>query len=528
MLLCGLLPLRSVKDFIVVAGWKRSVLTVALAGIAPWSAATSQIPQSSAQAKCVAPPASNVANEQGGVVVRFATPPAAGEFDALTASALSARLSESLSSILEASVRAATLQRDSLSSSSGAAQLRVSPPDERWLITGEVSNMGDVVTVNWRVLDTRSGRQVRAGRSRDNLIWMPRLATALLRAVGSSVGADRRALAGVAALEQHRATTSPPAMRAYLTGLYRLGSFGATAYKAAIGDFQSALRLDPSFVDAYLGLATAHLRIVEWGDSASARGRDPRLVAAGEAVNQALVREPWSERALSLLAQVHIARDEPVAASIAVDALRRSGARQAEVAWLTAEIRQVQGNTTAASQALADAGSRIWGHVPALFLRAEIDRRQGRPQLACLALNRVLTLDAAWAPAYVMRALVRADLGDRRGGWADAELAGRLGRAEWGTAVSALIDISMGEARTVRLRARQRLSVDPDATLPWMDALLRAAVFHALGDPERARFALETLPCRDYRRRTLDGDPLLRFLRIPGDCRVSRQPASTE
>jgi tetratricopeptide (TPR) repeat protein len=462
------------------------------------------------------------------VVVRFVTPPGANAFDALTASALSTRLTESLASILEASVRTENPLRDSLASAAGPEQLRVSPADDRWIITGDVSSAGDIVTVNWRVIDSRSGRHIRAGRTADNLISLPRLAATLLSAVGSPVGAESRAVARTASAMQRHATMSRQAMQAYLTGLYRLGSFGASAYKAAIEDFQSALRLDPGFVDGYLGLATAHLRIVAWGDSASARGRVQRLASAGEAVNRALALDPWSEQALSLLAQVHIARDEPVAASMAVDALRRIGARPAEVAWLTAEIRQVQGNATAASQALFDAGSRNWGHVPALFLRAELDRRQGRSQSACLALNRILVLDAAWAPAYVMRALVRADLGDRRGGWADAELAGRLGRVEWGTAVSALIDISMGEARTVRYRARQGLGVAADATLPWMDALLRAAVFHALGDPERARFALAALPCRDYRRRTLDGDPLLRFLRIPSDCRVSRQPASTE
>jgi len=490
--------------------------------------AAAQIAQSSAPASCVASPTNSTMSEQGGVVVRFVTPPGADAFDALTASALSARLTESLASILEASVRTETPLRDSLASSAGPEQLRLLPADDRWLLTGEVNGAGDIVTVNWRAIDVRSGRQVSAGRTRDSLTSLPRLTAALLTAVGSPVGAESRALARAAALLQRRATHSRQAMQVYLTGLYRLRTFGASAQKAAVGDFQSALRLDPRFVDAYLGLATAHLRIAEWGDSASARGRAQRLVSAGEAVNRALALDPWSEQALSLLAQVHIARDEPVAASMAVDALRRSGARPAEVAWLTAEIRQVQGNATAASHALVEAGSRIWGHVPALFLQAELDRRQGRSQSACLALNRILVLDAAWAPAYVMRALVRADLGDRRGGWADAELAGRLGRVEWGMAVSALIDISMGEARTVRYRARQGLSVAADATLPWMDALLRAAVFHALGDPERARFALATLPCRDYRRRTLDGDPLLRFLRIPADCRVSRQPASTE
>jgi hypothetical protein len=126
-----------------------------------------------------------------------------------------------------------------------------------------------------------------------------------------------------------------------------------------------------------------------------------------------------------------------------------------------------------------------------------------------------------------MRALVRAELGDRRGGWADAELAARLGRPEWGAAAAALIDVSMGDEIAVRRRVRETLRVEPEATLPWLDALLRAAVFHAVGDAQRARAALAAMPCNDYRRRTLAGDPLLRYLRVPTECRVSRQPAST-
>jgi hypothetical protein len=85
----------------------------------------------------------------------------------------------------------------------------------------------------------------------------------------------------------------------------------------------------------------------------------------------------------------------------------------------------------------------------------------------------------------------------------------------------------MGDVLTVRQRVRETLRIEPEATLPWMDALLRGAVFHAVGDAERARTALAAMPCGDYRRPLLAGDPLLRYLRIPTECRLSRRPAST-
>jgi tetratricopeptide (TPR) repeat protein len=506
----------------------RVIRAAVMAWITPWHDALSQTPQSSAPASCVAPATQRTTNEQGGVVVRFATAPGAKPFDVLTGSALAARLADALSAILETSVRAGVTARDSLDPAVlHQESLRALSADDRWLITGDVSSTADVVTVTWRVVDARSGREVSTGRARDSLIWLPRLTGALLGAVGGQVGADRSALVRAAASMQHRATTSRQAIDPYLGGLFELTAFGARSYKVAIERFRTALTMDSTFVDAYLGLATAQLRIVEWGDSVSARGRDPRLASAKDAVNRALALDPNSVRALSLLAQVHLARDEPVVAGIAVAALRQRGARPGDIAWLEAEVHRAQGDSLAARRIITDAGARIWGHVPGLFLRAELERRQGRSQLACMTLSRILRIDPAWGPAYVMRALVRANLGDRRGGWADAELAARLGRPEWGAAATALIDISMGDARTVRPRARQLLNVEPDATLPWMDALLRAAVFHALGDAPRARAAIAAMPCRDDHRRMLAGDPLLRALRIPTECRVSRRPVST-
>jgi iduronate 2-sulfatase len=96
-----------------------------------------------------------------------------------------------------------------------------------------------------------------------------------------------------------------------------------------------------------------------------------------------------------------------------------------------------------------------------------------------------------------------------------------------GEATAALIDVSMGDVAAVRRVARQKFRIDDTATLPWLDALLRASVFDAIGEGDRAQQVLAAMPCDDYRRRFLAGDPLLRLLRIPARCQVSRPPTST-
>jgi hypothetical protein len=86
----------------------------------------------------------------------------------------------------------------------------------------------------------------------------------------------------------------------------------------------------------------------------------------------------------------------------------------------------------------------------------------------------------------------------------------------------------MGDVSRVKRLARRDLAVREESTLAWLDVLLRAAVFRGTNDTQRAQQALAAMPCDDYRRRYLAGDPLLAPLPLPRRCKVSRKPAASE
>lgn len=480
-------------------------------------------------ATCTVSGGRDVGANTDGVVVRFAASAGASPLDALTARALSTWLSHELGARAVAPVRPALAGADTGSRSLDTTELvRLLEAGERWVISGDVRESRDGVVVRWRVFDARLGREVGTGQIRDDLLWLPRLTGALLNAVGTRTGMASDVLARRSARLRTRSTPSRKAMESYLAALYDIESFDVEAQERAVLTLPKVLALDPAFAGAWFALARAEVHAVSWGDRPTRRGRSARLDAAKRAANRALALDPADVRNLALLAQIHLLRNEPLAAEQVLTGLQRSAGSLDEVSWLRAELARARGDSLTADRVVDEAGTRIGEHVPMLFLRAELERRRGRPQLACLALNRIIVLDANWAPAYVMRALVRTALGDRRGGWADAEIVSRLGRPQWGAATAALIDVSMGDVATVRRLARQQFRAEDTHTLPWLDALLRAAVFHATNDPLRARQVLGTMSCDDYRRRSLAGDPLLKFLRVPARCRVSRPPVSSE
>jgi tetratricopeptide (TPR) repeat protein len=478
-------------------------------------------------ASCAIAPLPDSGGMTNGVMVRFAAGPGAQPLDALAAHAVGTRLSSELRALASAPVRAASSKADTnMRALDAAAMARLLESGERWIISGDVRETGKNVQVRWRIVDVRLGREVASGTVEDDLLWMPRLTGVVLEAVGEKIGVSRSLLAQARARQRFRYTTSREAMELYLAALYDVESFESRAQLNAIVALSKALVLDPTFSAAWYALGVAQVHAAYWGETA--RGRDQRLASAMQAANRALAVQPTDAGTLALLARVHLLRNEPAAATQALDALRSIAPRADEVAWLRSELARVRGDSTDAEAIIREAGSSIVEHVPTLFLRAEWERRRGRPQLACLALNRIVVLNETWAPAYVMRALVRSKLGDRRGGWADAEIVSRLGRPAWGAATTALIDLSMGDVNRVRRIARRDLAVRAESTLAWLDVLLRAAVFRGTNDLERAREALAAMPCDDYRRRYLAGDPLLVPLPLPPRCKVSRKPVASE
>jgi hypothetical protein len=122
----------------------------------------------------------------------------------------------------------------------------------------------------------------------------------------------------------------------------------------------------------------------------------------------------------------------------------------------------------------------------------------------------------------VWRAIVRSRLGERREAWADAEVAARLGRNDWGELTGAMIDLSVRDTVRAKMRVKPLMA---DASLQqagWLDLLLRAAIAHELQVPKDAMLAVRQMPCHEPRRSMLAREPLLRYLRIPPECGGAR------
>ena len=91
--------------------------------------------------------------------------------------------------------------------------------------------------------------------------------------------------------------------------------------------------------------------------------------------------------------------------------------------------------------------------ITALAGLAIADHRDGS---ACTLLNRAIVGDVLFAPAWAQRAVVRAQHGDLRFAWADAETATQLGESHLGESAGAMVDLLARDTS----RARDRLYIE--------------------------------------------------------------------
>ncbi|MES2523758.1 MAG: hypothetical protein V4617_13720 [Gemmatimonadota bacterium] len=449
-----------------------------------------------------------------GVVVRFTSNVNAKATDAHLAKALSVRSAEHLQALVEAPVRSRFDPSQSQGNDAQSAVAEGRVLGVRWVVTGRAERSKDSVRVSWTVLDSRTGEVRGSGTASDALVRLDALATGLAFTIGKRIGYQGPALKRMVPVSR-----SVSAMEQYLAGVFEYDSFDPEALRRSVASLKGATQAEPGMRPAWSALAVTLTRLVEWGEGASARGRSDRSREALTAANRALALAPRDPQSLATLAHIHVLRDEPVPAKQALDALRRAAPVSEDIPWLSAELSLLRGGDLGMSIDRRELLNSRNAH--ALFTRADGERMRGRTVQACQALNRLIVLEPAWAPAYVERALIRTSLGDRRGGWQDAEMATRLGQPSWGELVSAIIDFSVSDSLRTRERLRRLGPISDDTVLPWFDVLLRGAVYSATGQAERAAQVLSLAPCDDPRRRRLLRDPLLRRIKVPTACRNS-------
>lgn len=453
-------------------------------------------------------------------LVRFTSGMASDTNDAFLARALSRLTAERVRRAAQVAVEsrgvgAAPAQADASSAIAEGRVLGV-----RFVLVGTVERLNERSVVTWRLVDARTGREMSSGVVTQPLGRPDSLVGVATAALTRAFGRPSYAAAPYERIQ----SPSPDAINAYLRALSGLDAFDKRTAERTEDALLTAVRLDPAFLAAHYRLATHALRQLSW--LAQRDAERERLYKQGlAAVGQVLMRAPHDLQALTLLAALHVQGDEPELAQPIVSVLHKRAPDNPDVVAVEAQVLRMTGRSAEALQRLRARGGAADVSVEALLVLAELERHAGNARLACRLLNRAVVLDPQHAPAYVWRAIVRSQLNERREAWADAEVAARLGRADWGELAAALVDVSVGDSVRARNRAKPWTTPEYLAEGGWLDLVLAAYVSLALNRADEAQRALRQVSCHEPRRGLLGGDPLLRYVRLPAAC-SGRQAAA--
>jgi hypothetical protein len=146
-----------------------------------------------------------------------------------------------------------------------------------------------------------------------------------------------------------------------------------------------------------------------------------------------------------------------------------------------------------------------------LVEEADGEIRDGVPTHACQLLNEAIDRDARSAPAYALRALVRARGGEVRAAYADAEVVTQLGRPVWGNSLRVVTLRRAGDTTTARRQLRQLLAETRRRTgaLPFWDARFLAIALSEMKDSVGVQSVLRRIDPRDPRLAWVRRDPSL-------------------
>ncbi len=454
-------------------------------------------------------------------LVRFSSGVSADTNDAFLARALSRLTAERVRRAAQVAVESRGVGAGSTQTDASSAIAEGRVLGVRFVLVGTVERLNERSVVTWRLVDARTGREMSSGvvtqalGSPDSLVSVA--TAALTRAFGRP--------SYEAAPHERIHSRSPAAINAYLRALSGLEAFDRLTAERTEDALLTAVRLDPTFLAAHYRLATHALRQLTW--LAQRDAERERLYKQGlAAVGQVLMRAPYDLQALTMLAALHVQGDAPGLAQPVVGVLRARAPDNPDVVAVEAQLLRMTGRGSDALQRLRARGGAADVSVEALLVLAELERHAGNVRQACRLLNRAVVLDPQHAPAYVWRAIVRSQLNERREAWADAEVAARLGRTDWGELAAALVDVSVGDSVRARNRAKPWTTPEYLAEGGWLDLVLAAYVSLALNRADEARLALRQVSCHEPRRGLLGGDPLLRYVRLPAECSGRRAAAS--
>ncbi|MBC7841489.1 MAG: hypothetical protein H7099_04225 [Gemmatimonadaceae bacterium] len=367
------------------------------------------------------------------------------------------------------------------------------------MLTAMVRKVEDSVVVIWSV---RSGAQpvsmaVPTRRVITRIDDLARAAVAI---------ADDAAQASV--LGTQSMGTPPPALgsvesgNAYVYGLAEALSTTPVALRRSRASLARAAALAPNIADVWRWLARVEYSLINWNRDAGPnelKGIQINMLANARRAAKLAPRSVGSQTVVAMAHLVNGSLERAEAA--AAEAIERDDGSP-EVARLTAALMRVRGDDARALDHLRTAARMAPRDGPLLVELAGLARVRNEKGLACYALNAAITADEDLAPAYAMRALVRAELGDTRPAWADAETATRLGHPEWGERVGAVLDARYRDMSfaTQRLRPLGGLGAAP---ANYLEALFIGQAAVAIAQSGFVPRLGSRWPCTELRRPAL-------------------------
>ena len=324
----------------------------------------------------------------------------------------------------------------------------------------------------------------------------PAVAQAVAEAVaGSLAPAERSSLAA-------RPTRDPEAWVHVLRGNFLLARRTQDDARRAVAEYQQAVALDSSYVDAFAALGSAYALAHDWAWHLGSLAQESLLARAVWATGRALALDSTSALAWSAAGSTRFEQHTLTLVGV-VPAFRRAmalDARRAEPVHQLGITLLLLGDDSGATAALHQA------------LALEPERPITLTWLGNAALHRRdLAAARAWvdsavavAPefpyAYRLRAVVRTLQGDTAGGRRDAETALRMSRGDSLLATAALAWVEAVTRDTAQARLHARIVTTATGSVLDEATIWAAAALLALGDREGAIAALARAPLNAFLR----------------------------
>ena len=324
----------------------------------------------------------------------------------------------------------------------------------------------------------------------------PAVARAVAEAVGGSLEpAERTSLAA-------RPTRDPAAWEHVLKGNFLIARRTQEDAQHAVAEYQQAIALDSSYVDAYAALGSAYALAHDWAWHFGSLAQESLLARAERATDRALALDSTSALAWSAAGQTRFEQHTLTLVDV-VPAFRRAIAldpRRAEPVHQLGITLLLLGDDSGAAAALLQA------------LALEPDRPITLTWLGNAALHRLdLAAARAWldsavavAPefpyAYRLRAVIRTLQNDTAGGLRDADAALRASRGDSLLATATLAWVEAVARDTAQARRHARIVTTATGVVLDEATVWAAAALIALGDKDAAIAALARAPLNAFLR----------------------------